>query len=110
MEAEEHNREDHPTVLVNITASHAEYSMGRFGRGQGRKRKLYWLLVSRQKSITDTISTVHVSWKGVVAPTINRARHHAARVKLNVSLKKMKNCEIMDFVLGKGKGKQFMFK
>ena len=110
MEAEEHDREDHPAVFVNITPSHPEYSMRRFGRGQGRKWKLYGLLVSRQKSITHTVPAMHVSWKGVVTSAVDSARHHTTRMKLYMGLKKMKNSEIIASGLGKEKGKQFMFK
>ena len=47
MEADEHDGEDDPTVLVDITASHSEYSVWRLGgrqTGQGQLDRLAGLL------------------------------------------------------------------
>ena len=43
VEAEEHDGEDHPAVLVYVTPSHPEYSVRGFGRGEGGKGELYGL-------------------------------------------------------------------
>ena len=46
MEADKHDGEDDPAVLVNITAPHPEYSVGRLRRRKGGKRKLDMLRVT----------------------------------------------------------------
>ena len=46
VEAEEHDGEDHPAVLVYVTPSHPEYSVRGFGRGEGGKGELYRLLMT----------------------------------------------------------------
>ena len=46
MKTDKHDGEDNSAVFVNITASHAKYSVRRFGRRKCGKRKLHLLIVT----------------------------------------------------------------
>ena len=81
VEADEHDGEDNSAVLVNITAPHAEYSVGRFGWRQGGQGQLDWLGVP----VPDVV-VAGVPGQRVVTPS-DRAGHHAARVELQLRLK-----------------------
>ena len=41
MKTDEHDGEDHPAVLVNVAAPHAQYPVGRPGRRQRGERQLH---------------------------------------------------------------------
>ena len=79
MEADEHDGEDDPTVLVDITASHSEYSVWRLGgrqTGQGQLDRLLTLPIA---------GVVNVARQSVVS-AIHRACHHTTGVQLQVCL------------------------
>ena len=80
MKTDKHDGEDNSAVLVNITASHAKYSVRRFGRRKCWKRKLHGRL---RMTIPDMMM---VSGKSVMS-TSDGTGHHAAGVELQLGLK-----------------------
>ena len=85
MKTEKHDGEDDPAVLVNITAPHPEYSVGRLRRRKGGKRKLNLL----RMSVPDMVM---VPGQGIVTAAGDGAGHHTARVKLELGLQKRVKC------------------
>ena len=76
---DEHDGEKDPAVLVNITASHPEYSVRRFRRREGGEGELYRLGVT-------VPHVVMISGQSVVSSS-DGAGHHTAGVELELGLK-----------------------
>ena len=87
MEAYEHDGEDDSAVLVNITAPHPEYSVRRLRWRKGGQRKLDLL----RMAVPDMVM---VPGQSVVTTAGDGAGHHAARVELQLGLKKKRDKEL----------------
>ena len=79
METDEHDGEEDPAVLVNITASHSEYSVRGFRWREGGERELNRL----RMAVPDVVM---ISGESVVSSS-DGAGHHTAGVELELGLK-----------------------
>ena len=76
---DEHDGKEDPTVLVDITASHPEYSVRGFWRREGGERELNRL----RMAVPDVVM---ISGQSVVSSS-DGAGHHTAGVELQLGLK-----------------------
>ena len=76
---DEHDGEEYPAVLVDITPSHPEYSVRGFGRGEAGQGELNRLRVA----VPDVVM---ISGQSVVSSS-DGAGHHTAGVELELGLK-----------------------
>ena len=93
METNEHDGEDHPAVLVNITSSHPQDPGGRLCGRKGGQGELYRLRV--------TIPDVVVVSRESVVTSSDGAGHHTAGVELELGLKGFQMICVTNIIAGR---------
>ena len=90
---DEHDGEEDPAVLVNITASHPEYSVRGFGWREGGQGKLNRL----RMAVPDVVM---ISGESVVSSS-DGAGHHTAGVELELGLKGFEMICVTNIIAGR---------